>query len=371
LPQDVKAGDRILLDDGLIELRVLDTGATDIRCQVVHGGLLKEHKGINLPGVAVSAPALTEKDREDLYFGVQHGVDYVALSFVRKPGDVVEAKRLIQQYQAEAGGKEGQRIIPVIAKLEKPEAVDHLDEILAVTDGVMVARGDLGVEMAPEKVPLIQKRIINRCNDLGLPVITATQMLESMIINPRPTRAEASDVANAILDGTDAVMLSAETATGSYPIEAVQMMVRIAQETEADGRTARQPQCKRLTQEHAVSHAARALSEEASVQAIVVFTRSGASARLISKDRPRVPIIAYTPSERIYCQLALWWGVWPRCIGLRGSTEELIREVDQRLQDDQLMQRGQHIVIMGGLPVASQARTNFVKLHRIGAASEV
>ena len=371
LPQDVKAGDRILLDDGLIELRVLDTGATDIRCQVVHGGLLKEHKGINLPGVAVSAPALTEKDREDLYFGVQHGVDYVALSFVRKPGDVVEAKRLIQQYQAEAGGKEGQRIIPVIAKLEKPEAVDHLDEILAVTDGVMVARGDLGVEMAPEKVPLIQKRIINRCNDLGLPVITATQMLESMITNPRPTRAEASDVANAILDGTDAVMLSAETATGSYPIEAVQMMVRIAQETEADGRTARQPQCKRLTQEHAVSHAARALSEEASVQAIVVFTRSGASARLISKDRPRVPIIAYTPSERIYCQLALWWGVWPRCIGLRGSTEELIREVDQRLQDDQLMQRGQHIVIMGGLPVASQARTNFVKLHRIGAASEV
>jgi pyruvate kinase len=370
LPQDVKAGDRILLDDGLIELRVLDSGVTDIRCQVVHGGLLKEHKGINLPGVAVSAPALTEKDRDDLRFGVQHGVDYVALSFVRKPGDVMEAKKLIQQYQFEAGGKEEQPVIPVIAKLEKPEAVERLDEILAVTDGVMVARGDLGVEMAPEKVPLIQKRIISRCNDLGLPVITATQMLESMITNPRPTRAEASDVANAILDGTDAVMLSAETATGDYPIEAVQMMARIAQETEADGRTARQPQCRHLTQEHAVSHAARALSEEASVQAIVVFTRSGASARLISKDRPRVPIIAYTPSERIYRQLALWWGVWPHTIGLRGSTEELISEVDQRLQADGLMQRGQHVVIMGGMPIADQARTNFVKLQRIGAASE-
>lgn len=370
LPQDVKAGDRILLDDGLIELRVLDTGATDVRCQVVHGGLLKEHKGINLPGVAVSAPALTEKDRDDLRFGVQHGVDYVALSFVRKPGDVVAARHLIQQYQAETSDKEKQRPIPLIAKLEKPEAVERLDEILAVTDGVMVARGDLGVEMAPEKVPLIQKRIISRCNDLGLPVITATQMLESMITNPRPTRAEASDVANAILDGTDAVMLSAETAAGDYPIEAVQMMTRIAQETEDGDRTARQPQCKHLTQEHAVSHAARTLSEEASVQAIVVFTRSGVSARLISKDRPRVPIIAYTPSERIYRQLALWWGVWPHAIGLRGSTEELIQEVDQRLQDDGLMQRGQYVVIMGGMPIADQARTNFVKLHRIGAVSE-
>ncbi len=370
LPQDVKPGDRILIDDGLIELRVLNATDTDVYCQVVHGGLLKEHKGINLPGVAVSAPALTEKDRDDLRFGVMHDVDYVALSFVRKPGDVLEAQQLIRQYQAEPGSKEPQGTIPVIAKLEKPEAVDHLEEILAVTDGVMVARGDLGVEMAPEKVPLIQKHIISRCNDLGLPVITATQMLESMITNPRPTRAEASDVANAILDGTDATMLSAETAAGDYPIESVQMMVRIALETEAGDRTARQPQCRHLTQAHAVSHAARALSEEASVQAIVVFTRSGNSARLISKDRPRVPIIAYTPLERVYRQLALWWGVWPRTIALMGTTEKLIDVVDQRLQDDQLAQRGQHVVIMGGLPVASQARTNFVKLHRIGSPSE-
>jgi pyruvate kinase len=296
-----------------------------------------------------------------------HDVDYVALSFVRKPQDVLEAKQLIKQLQAEhAGSRRTPGNVPLIAKLEKPEAVAHLDEILEVVDGVMVARGDLGVEMAPEKVPLIQKRIIAKCNDLGLPVITATQMLESMITNPRPTRAEASDVANAILDGTDAIMLSAETASGSYPIEATQMMERIACETEAGNRTARQPQCKHLTQAHAVSHAARALTEEASVQAIVVFTRSGASAHLISKDRPRTPIFAYTPSERVYHQLALWWGVWPHRLQMQGTTENLISVVDQRLQDDKLIQRGEHVVIMGGLPVASQARTNFVKLHRVG-----
>jgi len=229
----------------------------------------------------------------------------------------------------------------------------------------MVARGDLGVEMAPEKVPMIQKRIISRCNDLGLPVITATQMLESMIMNPRPTRAEASDVANAILDGTDAIMLSAETAVGAYPIEAVQMMVRIALETEAGNRTSIQPQCKHLTQAHAVSHAARALSEEASVQAIVVFTRSGSSAHLISKDRPRTPILAYTPFERVYHRLALWWGVWPYRVLLQNSTEDLISLVEERLQEDKLVQHGDHVVIMGSLPIASQARTNFVKLHRV------
>ncbi len=366
LPQDVKVGDRILLDDGLMELRVLGANETEVKCEVVHGGILKEHKGINLPGVAVSAPALTEKDRNDLRFGVLHNVDYVALSFVRKPQDVVEAKQLIRQLQTELGGVRLQGSIPLIAKLEKPEAIARLDEILEVTDGVMVARGDLGVEMAPEKVPLIQKRIIARCNDLGLPVITATQMLESMMTNPRPTRAEANDVANAVLDGTDAVMLSGETAAGAYPIEAVQMMVRIAVETETGNRTARQPQCKRLTQAHAVSHAARALSEEASVQAIVVFTRTGASAHLISKDRPRTSIIAYTPSERVYHQLALWWGVWPHRLEMQGTTEDLIAIVDQRLQDEKLVQRGEHVVIMGGMPVASQARTNFVKLQRVG-----
>ncbi|HET8852485.1 MAG TPA: pyruvate kinase, partial [Ktedonobacteraceae bacterium] len=362
LPQDVKGGDRILLDDGLLELRVLGSDETEVQCLVVHGGVLKEHKGINLPGVAVSALALTEKDRDDLKFGVRHGVDYVALSFVRRPEDVVEARALIQQLQAEQGEEQAQRrdaslppSVPLIAKLEKPEAVARLDEILDVVDGVMVARGDLGVEMAPEKVPLIQKRIIAACHDRGLPVITATQMLESMITHPRPTRAEASDVANAILDGTDALMLSAETATGAYPLEAVQMMVRIALETEADPGSARQPQCQHLNPAHAVSHAARALAEQASVQAIVVFTRSGASAHLISTDRPRTPILAYTPSEHVYRQLALWWGVWPHRIDLQETTEELIARVDHRLQEDNLVSRGEHVVIMGGLPVASQA----------------
>ncbi|HEY4388354.1 MAG TPA: pyruvate kinase [Ktedonobacteraceae bacterium] len=368
LPQDVKPGDRILLDDGLMELRVLDANTTDVRCLVIHGGLLKEHKGINLPGVAVSAPALTEKDREDLQFGIAQGVDYVALSFVRRAEDVLEARQLMQHYQEELAGKSMKPLttIPLIVKLEKPEAVAHLDDILEVSDGVMVARGDLGVEMSPEKVPMIQKRVIARCNELGLPVITATQMLESMINNPRPTRAEVNDVANAILDQTDAVMLSAETATGSYPIAAVEMMVRIALETENNGNTARQPQCKRLSKSHAVSHAARALSEEASVQAIVVFTRSGASAHLISKDRPRKPIFAYTPSLKVYRQLALWWGVWPQHMEMQGTTEALIETVGKHLQEDHLIQTGEHVVIMGGIPVASRARTNFVKLHRVG-----
>lgn len=369
LPQDVKIGDRILLDDGLLELLVLGSDGTDVQCEVVHGGLLKEHKGINLPGVAVSAPALTEKDREDLRFGILHGVDYVALSFVRKPADVIEAKHLIHQLQMEFSPKR-HVVVPLIAKLEKPEAIANLDAILDVVDGVMVARGDLGVEMAPEKVPMIQKRVIMRCNELGIPVITATQMLESMITNPRPTRAEANDVANSILDGTDAVMLSGETASGAYPIEAAQIMMRIALETEGGNRTAWQPQCKRLTKAHAVSHAARALAEEASVQAIVVFTRSGASAHLISKDRPRTPILAFTPSEQVYHQLALWWGVWPHHVSLQGTTEELISVVERRLQDDKLVQRGEHVVIMGGLPIASHARTNFVKLHRVDAADD-
>ena len=366
LPKDVKAGDRILLDDGLIELRVLGSNEIDVSCLVVHGGFLNEHKGINLPGVAVSAPALTEKDREDLKFGLQHQVDYVALSFVRKPEDVLEAKKFILENLTHPSINSAGAPPPMIAKLEKPEAITRLDEILDVVDGVMVARGDLGVEIAPEKVPMIQKRIISRCNDLGLPVITATQMLESMITNPRPTRAEASDVANAILDGTDAIMLSAETAVGAYPIEAMQMMARIALETEAGSRTSILPQCKRLTQAHAVSHAARALSEEASVQAIVVFTRSGSSAHLISKDRPRTPILAYTPFEQVYHRLALWWGVWPHRVPLQDTTEDLITQVDARLQEDKLVQYGEHVVIMGSLPVESRDRSNFVKLHSVG-----
>jgi len=368
LPQDVKPGDRILLNDGLLELRVLDANETDVRCLIVHGGELGEHKGINLPGVAVSAPALTEKDRADLRFGVMHDVDYVALSFVRRPEDILEAKQYIRELQLERAGGNKKHVIPIplIAKLEKPEAIACLDDILEVADGVMIARGDLGVEMPPEKVPLIQKRIITRCNELGLPVITATQMLESMIVNPRPTRAEVNDVSNAVLDKTDLVMLSGETASGAYPIEAVQMMVRIILETEAGGRTAHQPQHQRLSQERAVSHAARALSEEASVKAIVVFTQSGNTARLISQDRPRTPILAFTPSARVYRQLALWWGVWPYCIAdMKGLTDELMERAGKQLIESKQISEGDYVVIMGGLPLGTLARTNFVKLHRV------
>jgi pyruvate kinase len=366
LPQDVKVGDRILLDDGLLELRVVSFNETDVECVIVHGGHLGEHKGINLPGVVVSAPALTEKDRDDLRFGVAHDVDYVALSFVRTPQDVLDAKAYLQQVQEELKDKDEHSPIPLIAKIEKPEAVEHLDAILAVVDGAMVARGDLGVEMALEKVPLIQKRIIARCNALGLPVITATQMLESMVTNPRPTRAEVNDVANAVIDQTDAVMLSAETSVGAYPIESVKVMVRIAQEIESSKRVTQQPQRDQISKAQAVSDAARALAEETSVKAIVVLTRSGLSAQLISKDRPRTPIFAYTPSMQVYRRLPLWWGVKSHLVSISGNTEELIGAVEKRLLDDQLVQKGDHVVIIGGLPIGSRARTNFVKLHQVG-----
>jgi pyruvate kinase len=362
LPADVKPGDCVLLSDGAIELRVVRVQGEDVATEVLTGGTLAEHQGINLPGVAVSAPALTEKDRADLAFGIAQGVDYVALSFVRRPEDVAEAKRFAAQL-----APPDSLPIPIIAKLEKPEAIEQLDAILRVADGVMVARGDLGVEMPLEQVPLIQKRIIERANALGLPVITATQMLESMIEHPRPTRAEASDVANAILDGTDAVMLSGETAVGAYPVEAVRVMARIAAATEAA--------CKpglgshedgHATMAHAVASAAHTLARQAGARLIAVFTRSGLSARLISKERPGVPIIAYTPHDAVARRLLLWWGVTPRPSELAGTTEELIAWVDRWLRADGLATVGDEVVVMGGMPLAGVARTNFVKLHRIG-----
>lgn len=363
LPNDVKPGDRILLSDGLIELRVVAVAAPDIQCEVVHGGDLAEHQGINLPGVAVSAPALTTKDRADLIFGVAQGVDYFALSFVRRPEDLAEARAAIVHAQAP-----GAVPVPIIAKLEKPEAIERLDEILHASDGVMVARGDLGVELPLEQVPLIQKRIIKRANKLGLPVITATQMLESMITNPRPTRAEVSDVANAILDGTDAVMLSGETAVGRFPIDTVKVMARIASETEANNRTAHPVSDDAATSAQAISQAARTLADEAHVKYIVVFTRSGSTAHLISKERPAMPIIALTTDDAVLRRLALWWGVTPQPAHLMETTEALITWVDLHLQVEGIVQRGDYIVILGGMPVARQAKTNFIKLHRIGDA---
>ncbi|HEU5199575.1 MAG TPA: pyruvate kinase [Ktedonobacterales bacterium] len=377
LPQDVKPGDHILLADGLLELEVTDTSPTDVYCRVLHGGALGEHKGINLPGVAVSAAALTEKDKDDLRFGVSQGVDFVALSFVRAPADLQAARDIIAEMngaasskQPDSGGhtttRERAKGPPLIAKLERPEAIAHLDAILEAADGVMVARGDLGVELAPEKVPLIQKQIITRANEYGIPVITATQMLESMVSQPRPTRAETSDVANAILDGTDAVMLSEETASGHYPVEAVRMMVRIAQTTEPACKLApRTLRHSRPTLGHAVSKAAHLLAQEAAAQAIVVFTRSGRTGYLISKERPHVPIIAYTPFEQVYRQLVLWWGITPHLIPLMTNFEEMIAQVSTQIAAEGLVPQGEKVVIIGGMPVSGSARTNFIKLHQI------
>ena len=381
LPQDVQPGDRVLLSDGAIELHVRAVDGPDVVCEIVNGGTLAEHQGINLPGVAVSAPSLTEKDRADLAFGVAQRVDFIALSFVRRPEDVREAKLLIAEALAHApeppaprpqglhpSAYAAERAIPVIAKIEKPEAVEHLDAILDASDGVMVARGDLGVEMPLEDVPLVQKRIIARANALGLPVITATQMLESMIHNPRPTRAEVSDVANAILDGTDAVMLSGETAVGAYPVEAVRMMDRIAVATDGHAPPSSLPSAseERATPAQAIAAAARTLAGRANAPLVVVFTRTGATARLMSNERPGAAIVAFTPFETVYRRLALWWGLSPRLAELNGSTEALVAWADRRLQDEGLAEPGQQVVIVGGMPIAGQARTNFLKLHTIG-----
>jgi pyruvate kinase len=359
-PLDVKPGDRILLSDGAIELRALEIEGQDTLTEVVHGGVLAEHQGINLPGVAVSAPALTPKDRDDLAFGVRQNVDYIALSFVRKPEDLEEAKRLVAEQTPK-----GAQPIPIIAKLEKPEAIERLDEILAASDGVMVARGDLGVELPLEQVPLIQKRVIRAANARGIPVITATQMLESMISHVRPTRAEASDVANAILDGTDAVMLSGETAVGAYPIEVARVMSRIAET--ADMACEPGPvDAQFRSQAHAVASAAHILAQTARASMIVVLTRTGLSARLISKERPAVPILAFTPSEEVYRRLSLWWGVTSRRSALEGTMDEKIAWVDAYVRGEGLAAPGEEIVIMGGMRAGGAARTNFVKLHRVG-----
>ncbi|HKC76452.1 MAG TPA: pyruvate kinase [Chloroflexota bacterium] len=361
LPHDVVVGDTILLADGLLELQVLGTTVTDVLCRVVHGGFLHEHKGINLPGVCISAPALTLKDEADLAFGIAQGVDYIALSFVRQAADVLQAKALLAQRGA---------AIPVIAKLEKPEALEHLDEILAVADGVMIARGDLGVESPLEGVPLIQKDIILRANRAGVLVITATQMLESMIAHPRPTRAEASDVANAVLDGTDAVMLSQETAMGQYPVAAVETMARIVVEAERESRRPVHALDQVQEHAHALARAAAALAAHTPVRALVVFTQSGFSARLVSKERPAVPILAFTPDRSVYDQLALWWGVTPKLCAFRRTIDEQLTVLQDALLSGGHAVCDDTVIIMGSLPVLEGGRTNFLKLHRIDDARE-
>jgi len=364
LPRDVEEGTAILLDDGLLRLKVLRVeDETDVVCEVEVGGPLSDRKGLNLPGAKLSTPALTDKDKADLDFAVdQLAVDFIALSFVRSPVDVEEAKRLSKG-------------TPVIAKIEKPEAVERLDEITDVADGCMVARGDLGVEVGPEKVPLIQKRIIRETNARGKIVITATQMLDSMIRNPRPTRAEAADVANAVLDGTDALMLSGETASGAYPVKSVEMMDAIIREVESerfrgDEPTTTGPPSMQTIRDwgdwefaNAAALNAALLSTVLPLRAIVVFTRYGRSANLVAEHRPRAPILAITADEKSANQLALEWGVVPRVEVPPDDLEETLRIASAVLARERLCDRGDPFALVTGWPVS--ARTNTVKLHRL------
>lgn len=358
LPREVHRGDRILLSDGLIELRVVQIRGPEVICEVVNGGALGEHKGINLPGIKLRVPALTPKDREDLAFALKHGANYIAVSFVRRPEDVLLAKSLVRR----AG-----KTTPVIAKLEKPEAIENLDEILRAADGVMVARGDLGVEMSPERVPVVQKTIIARARHFRRPVITATQMLESMTENPRPTRAEASDVANAIFDGSDAVMLSAETATGKYPIEAVSMMARIIEQAEAsDWESPRRVPMEKLKVAETVAELVCHASRELRMKLIAVFTHSGFTARLVSCYRPAVPIIAFSPESDTRRRLALIWGVMPRHIPDVRKIDGLAAISEKRLLEERLVRKGDVIGIVAGTPMGIRGTTNFMKFHVIG-----
>ena len=364
LASDVNPGDRILLDDGLLELRVLETDKKQlIRTKVVHGGILKNNKGINLPGVAVRADALTPKDREDLVFGIKEGVDFIALSFVRQPSDLDMARSAM----AEAG-----RTVPIIAKLEKPEAIARLDAILDKTDGVMVARGDLGVEIPPEEVPSVQKDIVRRCNHRGLPVIVATQMLNSMIDNPRPTRAEASDVANAVFDGADAVMLSGETASGKFPIESVQMMDRIVLAAESTMRAQgllKPPLPPVGLPSHfpdVIAASACYAAKQAGASLIAAFTLSGVTARLLAHYRPPVPIVAFSPNQEVRRRLALLWGVVPRVMEPIQETEAMVHRVEEELLARGLARKGDRVVIVYGAPVGQPGKINSLRLHTIG-----
>ncbi len=359
LAQEVTPGSRILLSDGLIELSVRAIHGDDVECEVINGGKLGEHQGINLPGTPLSVPSLTDKDRKDLEFGIRHQVDMVAISFVRTAADVLETKRLIGVRHDD---------IPVIAKLEKPQAIEHLEEILEVSDGVMVARGDLAVEMPPERVPVIQKLIIRRAADWRKPVITATQMLQSMVDNPRPTRAEASDVANAIFDGSDAVMLSAETASGKYPREAVAMMGRIVCEAEAhqrDSAVQRRRERRKLSIAETICESVAHAAEELDIRAIAVYTETGTTARLVSKYRPKAQVFAFAHRPPVCHRLNLYWGVRPvGCEHVR-TAEEMVRTAERDLVHAGVVQRGDVIAMISGTR-GSSGSTNLMRLHTIG-----
>ncbi|WP_028986403.1 pyruvate kinase [Thermicanus aegyptius] len=363
LPDDVEAGSRILIDDGTLELVVEKVVGGEIYCRIITGGILKNHKGVNVPGVKVRLPGITEKDAEDIRFGIEQGVDFIAASFVRKAADIYDIRKILEEHGAD---------IEIIAKIESEEGVQNAEEILAVSDGLMVARGDLGVEIPAEDVPLIQKRLIAMCNAAGKPVITATQMLDSMQRNPRPTRAEASDVANAILDGTDAIMLSGETAAGKYPRESVRTMARIAERTEsAYGRELavreRGKNASMVTITGVISEAVARAAVDLQAAAILAPTESGYTARMISKNRPNLPILAVTPHGKVIRKLKLVWGVYPiRYQNEQKSTDEMMEQAVELALESGMVKRGDLIVITAGVPLREPGTTNLMKIHVIG-----
>lgn len=364
LHKHVHTGGTILVDDGKMELLITAVEGKQITCEVVIGGLLKPHKGINLPGSRLDIPGFTEKDMQDLAFGLRMGVDAVAVSFVSKAEDIARVRRAVLKTNPR---KESPMII---AKLERPEAVENLDEIIQISDGVMIARGDLGVEMKPEQVPIIQKEIIQRANQNQKIVITATQMLESMIHTPRPTRAEATDVANAIFDGTDAVMLSGETAVGDFPVKTIQMMDAIICQSEDHlkdwGRWQGTQSDQYFDDAIAITGAARELAHDLNVAAIVVFTQSGRTARFMSKALPRVPIIGFTPNESTYRQMSFYWGVFPYMIPMVNTVEEMLVHVDTTMVAASQIKDGVQVVVISGFPVATHRLPNLALLHTIG-----
>jgi pyruvate kinase len=356
LKKDLKPGNTILLDDGKLEIRVMQSVAPGLRCKVIRGGVLKSHKGMNFPDAQLTLPSLSHKDKKDLRFGIEQGVDYIALSFVRTADDILRARRFMNTLGAN---------IPIIAKIEKPDAILNLDEIIIAADGIMVARGDLGVEMSPEQVPLLQKKIIKACTEAEKPVITATQMLESMIENPLPTRAEASDVANAIMDGTDCVMLSGETAVGKYPVQAVEFMAKIAVASEAS-LPPRPPDVSIHNIGESIAHAACRAVEELPARAIVTFTQTGSMALLISKHKPAVPIIAATPFARVAKKMSLYWGVTPIILNAKKTTDDMIVAVENAMLKQKLIKAGDMVVLTAGVPVGVAGSTNTMKIHYAG-----
>ncbi len=362
---DLRQGQRILLDDGRLELLCGDADTEGVRCRVIIGGRLRSHKGLNLPGAALRIAALTPKDRQDVRFAIEQEVDFIALSFVRSADDVKELRRLL----ADVGAN-----VPIIAKIEKPEALDDFDGILEVSNGVMVARGDLGVETPPEEVPFHQKRIIHACNLAGKPVITATQMLQTMIERPTPTRAEASDIVNAILDGTDAVMLSGETAVGAHPVAATRTMACICANAEAHlplGQflySTKGPAGRTVTE--AISQATVEIAAEVGARAIVTSTMSGATARMVARHRPAVPIIAVTPEPRTLLRLGLVWGVSPVLIPHFGTTDEMVILMVQAAHREGFVQKGDRIVLTAGIPFGGEGITNMLKVHVVGESGE-